>query len=253
MTMTRPIITASRRGARSRLGLYHRVRLASSSSASSPPGDINVPTDGAPENLDLGGVSYDIKISSSRLHAVLLDLHVMTNDGAELGFGNTWNLRQSAGALCTYLDTRGIRRGLFTRFPYLSGSGSSGSSSSSTGSDIDTDMMVSTSVSRFVEMLSVDGEFTFTAKNAGSPAEVPARLKEALAGLQVEPRNTLVLSNDPGLLRCAKDSECFTASIKDGGKFWKANQISTYKVPGLSEVQEAVEDLNGITYRSSML
>ena len=38
-------------------------------------------------------------------------------------FGNTWNLRNGASSLMNYIDVRGIKRGLVTRFPFSDAKG----------------------------------------------------------------------------------------------------------------------------------
>ena len=38
-------------------------------------------------------------------------------------FGNTWNLRNGASGLMNYIDVRGIKRGLVTRFPFSDAKG----------------------------------------------------------------------------------------------------------------------------------
>ena len=50
-----------------------------------------------------------------------------------------------------------------------------------------------------------------------------------------------------------QDMSFFTCSFKDKNKFWKANSASRYTVTSLTDFQNVIEELNGISFRSNML
>ena len=53
-------------------------------------------------------------------------------------------------------------------------------------------------------MLHADRPFVYTAPNAPSLQSFPGCLQQSLAGLETEAKQTLVLSNEPDMLKLAK-------------------------------------------------
>ena len=184
------------------------------------------------------------KISTSKLKAVVFDMHVLLLDSAKVGSitrvgaSDSWNTQNGVKGLMAYMHTRGLKCGLLPRF----------------------DMKDPELIKQGLEALSdqMDYKFTNLADNDPPSGKISASRFEAnLAQFSrewsLEPNDIMVLSVDESLIKRAKLSGYFTCCLKQGGSNWQAAKAADWFVKNLPEVKLVVEELNGISFRNREL
>jgi hypothetical protein len=145
-----------------------------------------------------------------------------------------WNLNRGAGVMLDYMRTRGIMGGLI--LPSKE------------------DMVAK-------DKQTLDGEVASFLKNSKSAFDITISSEEAAqfpsgdpitaacSTLGVTAQQVLLVTSNPKYLAAARDAECFSAhlTVKNARR---PNIRPTHTIYGLLDVQTAVEEYNGITWRA---
>jgi hypothetical protein len=161
----------------------------------------------------------------------------ITSKQASSEDGGKWNLNKGTSEILKYMTTRGIKVGLILP-----------SANELDGKDKGT---LEAEVATFIKNSNAAFDFTMSSE-AASQLPSGAPIEAACASLGVTPQQMLLVTSKLDYLEAARNAECFSAhlTVKNARR---PNIRPTHTIYGLLDVQRAIEDYNGISWRVSAI
>lgn len=211
--------------------------------------------DGAPTAGDKGRLNrstYDLSGSKLKYPAMLVDQTCVKNVGFDADGSDVWDAAPYADALNLYLRSRGIKRALLPRIPRPEVEGQL--------KEMQNEVEEAT-LSLFLSSFDVGWDVILD--NAGKyPSPVDIIEAASRLGLKANPQRLIVLAGDEAMVEAARDAHCLVvfAAVppigdkKEKRRLWKAARRSQYQIKNdLRDIQGIVEELNGISFRTTMV
>merc|ERR1711871_974737 len=92
-------------------------------------------------------------------------------------------------------------------------------------------------------------DFDTIGDNGADTSSSGGLLAGLVRSMQLRPSEIMLFSSAEHVLRAGRELQMHTCCLRFGAENWKAGRAAKYNVNSVPELRNAIEDLNGISYR----